>query len=550
MSFDPIAFKQQFPLFSQTENEDLVYLDNAATTQKPQCVIDALGHFYSHNNGNAQRSSHRLARQATNMIDTVREQARVFLGANKKEDIVFTQGATHSINMIAYGLRKQLTANDCIAVSYGEHHANLLPWQEVSHATDCELMLASPTLDELTKKTAGNTKNIKVIAISLASNALGTQTDIATLHTIKKHYPNSIIVLDITQWLAHQPITLSALPCDFAACSAHKFYGPTGLGLLYGKYDYLAKLEPLLTGGEMVDTVSPQKSLYHSGYRGLEAGTSSMAAIASLGACLAFWAEQDRNAMAAHEALLTQHLHQQLQKICKKNSYLSLLTQAKNNIGIASIACNAPYSIADLALWLDKKNIAVRAGEHCTQLLWKKSHAHIKGGTLRLSIAAYNTLVDINAVVAAIEEYCDMIDNADSTNTLTVFETMDWQALLDKKSWQQRYKQLILWGRSMDEQAQIRQPAYFIKGCESSVWLKHHLNNEKHYFIVDSDSAVIKGLAALVLCRINNKSTKEIETIDFDTYFNSIGLSQHLSESRQNGFNSLFQAMINFTKKS
>lgn len=548
MTFNPYQFKKQFPLFSQPENQELIYLDNAATTQKPQCVIDAIVHFYTYNNGNAQRSSHRLARQSTDIINTVREQTKQFLGAKNKEEIVFTQGATASINMIAYGLRSQLKTEDCIVASYGEHHANLLPWQEASKATGCKLSLISPTLEELEHGSILNQKSVKIIAITLASNALGNITDINLLSTIRKHYPNSIIVLDITQWLAHYPIELQALPCDFAVCSSHKFYGPTGLGILYGKQGLLETLEPMMVGGEMVDKVMPEKSTYATGYKGLETGTSPMAAIASLGACLDFWGQQNRHAIAEHETALTLYLHQKIHDISQLYPAITLQTQAKNNIGIATITCSTPYSITDLALWLDEKNIAVRTGEHCTQLLWRNQKPTIKGGTLRLSIAAYNTKEDIELATTAINEYCHLINSTHSPKKPLTFENMDWRNLLKKTSWQQRYKQLIVWGKSLTQQENIREDNYLIKGCESSVWLKHQKIKQDHYFMVDSDSNVVKGLAILILCRIDGKNTDTIEQIDFKHYFSQLGLEKHLSQSRINGFNALYNAIMSAIK--
>jgi len=545
MTFDPLLFKQQFPLFSEPENHDLVYLDNAATTQKPQCVIDAITHFYTHNNGNAQRASHRLARNATDIILRVREQTKTFLGATKAEEIVFTQGATASVNMIAYGLRSHLKADDCIAVSLGEHHGNLLPWQEASQATGCTLSLVSPSFDELINGSIADKQSLKIIALTIASNALGNITSTKILDAIRQQYPDSIMVLDITQWCAHYPIDLKTIPCDFAVCSAHKFYGPTGLGILYGKQSLLEKLDPHTVGGEMVDRVSPQKSRYHRGYKGLEAGTSSMAAIAALGACLNFWKEQDRHAMEKHEKALSVVCHQKLDVLFTSHPSIMLLTQAKNNIGIITIGCRAPYSITDLALWLDERNIATRAGEHCTQLLWKNHKANISGGTLRLSIAAYNTQDDIDRAITAIREYCQFIDNSSKKINTHTTETIELDDLHKHKSWQQRYKQIVLWGKSMPPQTDIRQDDYLLKGCESLVWLQHQQVDNKHYFTIDSDSNVIKGLAAIILCQVNGKTHEAIHKIDFEQCFHSLGLQKHLSDSRMNGFYNIYKTICN-----
>ena len=543
MNFDAETFKKQFPLFAQEENRDLIYLDNAATTQKPQCVIDAISHFYTHNNGNAQRSSHRLARQATAMIERTREQVATFLGTGSTQTIVFTRGATESANMLAYGLREKLNNQSCIAVSYAEHHANLLPWQQAATQNSCELLLLSPDLHELIDHSLTN-KSITVLAITFASNTLGNKTDIEKLKQFKAHNPDTIIVADITQWLAHQTINLKSLPIDAAICSAHKFYGPTGIGILYGKTTLLERLAPLMLGGEMVHKVASSHSQYHKGYRGLEAGTSSMAAIAGLSACLSFWAEQDRESMQQYEQTLCETLHHKLAKLCQRYPSLNCLTTPTNNIGIASLSCLPPYNISDLALWLDEHNIAVRAGEHCAQLLWHYTQNQTAKGSLRISLAAYNTLADINQLIVLIENYCRLHSDKEQQDDSNLFSTMDWQALTEQRSWQQRYKQLIRWGKAIPTCTDIREEQYLINGCESATWLKHQKIDHKHYYIVDSDSAVVKGLAAIVLCRINQQTTATITAINFDHYFATLGLAKHLSASRQNGFAALFEAMM------
>jgi SufS family cysteine desulfurase len=544
MNFDVEQFKAQFPLFSQAANQSLVYLDNAATTQKPQCVIDAITHFYLHQNGNAQRASHRLARAATDMVEKTRQLAADFLGSSSEREVVFTAGATEAFNIIAHGLSVFCEQGDEIVLSDSEHHANLLPWQRLAQQQQCELQFFKATNGVLDSEQllaencmSAINERTRILALSGASNVFGHVLDVSVLATIKKRFPRIIIVLDASQMACHIPLQASHWQCDFLVCSTHKLYGPTGVGLLYAREDYLQQMPPLHLGGEMVGKVELQRSDYVTGVQRFEAGTSSLSAIAGLQACLLFWRQQNRPVMQAYEQELTAYLHLQLSTVCTPSTGLQLITSPKNNVGIATLISTSNYfSLSDIAYWLDENDIAVRVGQHCAQTLWQ-SIAEKQGADngLRLSVAAYNTMTDVNKIVAAIDAFF-LVDRSPMSSSVEDWSGIDWQALAEVKSWQKKYKLLIQWGDRINHKPQIRQDEYLVKGCESAVWLQYKKENERHYFLIDSDSNIVKGLSALLLVWLNGKTTEEIEVINIAERYQQLGLEKHLSASRMNGF--------------
>ncbi|EGG93826.1 Cysteine desulfurase [gamma proteobacterium IMCC1989] len=549
MPLNPHQFKSQFPLFSQPENTSLVYVDNAATTQKPQCVIDAMSYFYTHQNGNAQRASHRLARASTDMVEKTRRLAADFLGASSEREVVFTAGATEAFNIIAYGLSAFCESGDEIVVSDSEHHANLLPWQRLAQQQQCELqffkaengvldseqLLAENGMSVINERT-------RILALSGASNVFGHMLDVTLLATIKKRFPRIIIVLDASQMACHIPLQASDWQCDFLVCSAHKFYGPTGVGLLYAREDYLQQMPPLHLGGEMVDKVELQRSDYVTGVQRFEAGTSSLAAIAGLHGCFQFWQKQDRPAMQAYERELTAYLHDQLSTVCAPSTGLKLITSPNYNVGIVTLVnVDGAFSLSDLAYWLDEHDIAVRVGNHCAQTLWQ-SVAKKQGADngLRISLAAYNTMADVDKIIAAVSAFFS-VDRTQHLSVVEDWSDIDWQALAEVKSWQKKYKLLINWGNRINHKPQIRQDKFLVEGCESAVWLQYKKENERHYFLIDSDSNIVKGLSALLLVWLNGKTTEEIELINIAERYQQLGLEKHLSPSRMNGFLALLK---------
>ncbi len=557
MTFDCQYFKSQFPLFSQAENKHLIYLDNAATTQKPQSVIDAITQFYLTQNGNAERASHRLARKATEMVEQVRQQAAAFMGTTDSQEVVFTSGATEGLNIIAHGLAGHCTEGDEIVVSHQEHHANLLPWQRLAKQQQCRLIPlpdsnGQPDLEQWYQVVNERTR---VIALSAASNVLGVTTNLSIIAQIKERFPQVIVVLDASQIACHMPLQAQQWQCDFMVCSAHKFYGPTGVGLLYGRSSYLAEMPPLHVGGEMVETVTFSDSRFVRGAKRFEAGTSSLSAIAGLGACFDFWQLQDRKLMQQYEQTLTYYLYQQLSELCQQYPLLKLVSTSKNNIGLATLIVDNSFTqkqapsihLADMALWLDEHDIAVRVGNHCAQPLWQSLANHYgsdKG--LRISLTAYNSYDDIDRLCHSIEHFLQtsQLESPVASSIVTDHKTddlstLDIQDLYDAKSWQQRFKILRRWGQCLSLKPEIRIDQYQVKGCEAEVWIKPIQQQNRFYFLIDTDANVIKGLSALLLLWFNGKTSTQIDKVDVDKACRQLGLQKHLTPSRMNGFNAL-----------
>ncbi|BFM14923.1 hypothetical protein R50073_11060 [Maricurvus nonylphenolicus] len=548
MSFDPQQFKSQFPLFAQSENSDLVYLDNAATTQRPQTVIDAISHFYLHDNANTHRSSHRLARQATTMVERCREKAAAFLGAKLSQEIIFCRGATEALNLLAFSLGESLQAGDEIILSTAEHHANLVPWQRVAQRTGAVLRFIEDSqgvLDIHQLNTLINDKT-RIVSISAASNALGVKTD---LYSVKQLLAGRNInwIVDAAQLAAHQVIDAQALGCDFLVCSAHKFFGPTGIGLLYGREDALSLLPPWQSGGEMITHVALTQSEYAQAPHRFETGTSSLAAIAGLEAVLDWWGQQDRQAIQDYEQQLTHYLHKSLSALPN----IKVLSPLAQNVGVVAFVPSDKTSIADMAHWLDEQDIAVRAGHHCAMPLMERV---TEGGSLRASVMAYNTREDIDRLIAAIKSQPAQISSAALSDAediiLTDVSNYDIDALHQQRGWQKRYKLLLGWGEAVVTQPLMRRSQYLVKGCEAEAWLYHSQQGDQHFFAVDSDARVVKGLASLLLVYLQGRTSTEIESLDLAAEFQALGLDKHLSPSRNNGFRALMQAALEYAQVS
>ncbi|AQQ69430.1 cysteine desulfurase [Microbulbifer agarilyticus] len=564
MNFSSQEFKQQFPLFSQAENRELVYLDNAATTQKPACVIDAIRDFYLHSNANTHRSSHRLARRATEMVERVRAASARFLGAESPREIIFTRGATEGLNLLANSLCRGLVAGDEIILSTAEHHANLVPWQMLAAQYGLVLRFVPdangvPQIDRIAEVLSPRTR---VVSITGGSNALGFRTDLAALRATLAAKSSAATssgavssqgdlrwIVDGSQLVAHDVVDVAAIGCDFFVCSAHKFYGPTGLGLVYGREALLRELPPWQGGGEMITSVDLLASDYADLPHRFEAGTSSLAAIAGLGACLEFLGKQDRLAMAQYEQSLLAYLHDRLSQIPE----LELLSDARNNLGIASFV-HARCAAIDIAQWLDGRDIAVRVGHHCAQPLL---HAAGHTATVRASLVAYNSKEDIDRLIAGVEELLRQLDDtaepqpAAADSAIDSAETYSWQpdnlakldlgALRNQQNWQDRYRTLMSWAKVISRKDHIRTTEHLVQGCESSAWLVHRQEAGVHRFAIDSDSRIVKGLGALLLSQIDGATDDAVAPSQLHQIFDELGLSQQLSESRGNGFRALVQ---------
>ncbi len=545
--FDPIQFKSNFPLFFQKENQSLVYLDNAATTQKPQCVIDAVTDFYITKNANANRASHRLARSATNLLEGVRQKSADFLGARYKDEIVFTAGATESLNFLAQGLSHQLNKGDEILLSVYEHHANLVPWQVIAKETGAKLVFISGDFESVGNQLTSKTR---IVSCTAASNVFGKISDVDFFKNVKDKFPGVFFIIDASQVIGKIPVNVKDNFCDFLVCSPHKFYGPTGIGLLYGRKDCLSRLRVSKFGGEMIKNVDLLDSSYVEPPYSFEAGTSPLASIAGLGACIDFVERQYKKGMLEYEKKLINYVHEKLSVLVSDFPEVNLLTSPRNNIGIAAISSDK-YSMADIGFWLDEQDVAVRVGDHCAQPLLKSLNLT---AVLRVSVAPYNTFEDIDVLFSCLCDFfnsnSECLDVALATdkkvsNYKDELSAINYHDLLTIRSWGNRYKKILSLGKLVNKKPFLHNNESLVSGCEAKLWINTIVDKSQNgtvfTFVIDSDSMVVKGLAALILCRVNAKSATQIKSIDFDAYFSELGLEKYLSESRFSGMQALLK---------
>lgn len=397
--------RKQFPILGRTvKGKPLVYFDNAATSQKPQSVIDALSHYYSHYNANIHRGIHTLAEEATLAFEATRVAVQEFVGAATAEEIIFTRGTTEAINLVAYTWgRQNIVAGDEIMVSEMEHHSNIVPWQIICEEKNAVLKVIpvndNGELDMDAFKGLLNDKT-KMVAIVHVSNSLGTVNPVAEI-IAAAHKVGAKVLVDGAQSAVHLDINVQEMDCDFFAFSGHKVYGPTGVGALYGKKELLEVMPVFQGGGEMIKEVTFEKTTYNDLPYKYEAGTPNIADTIALKTALDFIKEIGKDKIRAHEEALLSYATAQLQAI----PGLRIIGQAKNKVSLVSFIVNGVHP-QDIGVLLDNMGIAVRTGHHCTQPLMKRFGIP---GTVRASFALYNQKEEIDILVAALHKTIKML---------------------------------------------------------------------------------------------------------------------------------------------
>ena len=404
-TYDVQAIRAQFPILSRkVKGKDLVYLDNAATAQKPLAVIDALVHYYSHYNANIHRGLHTLADEATAAYEASRTAVKDFVGASSPDEIIFTKGTTDSINLVAHSWGKSfLQEGDEIIITSLEHHANIVPWQMIA-AEKKAILRVIPIDDngiidmEAFKAMLGpKTKFVSVIHVS---NALGIINPVEEIIRLA-HEQHAVVLVDGAQSSVHLDIDVQTLGCDFYVFSGHKIYGPTGVGVLYGRRDLLESMPPYQGGGEMIKEVRFEYTTYNELPFKFEAGTPNIADVIALKAGIDFINSIGKPAIRKHEEMLLEYATAQLKDI----SGLRIIGDVKNKVSVISFIIDGVHP-QDLAILLDNQGVAVRTGHHCTQPLM-----HRLGivGTTRASFAAYNTLEEIDVLTQALNKSLKML---------------------------------------------------------------------------------------------------------------------------------------------
>jgi len=397
---DPKKLKSDFPILrQQIHGKPLVYLDNAATTQKPQSVIDLEASYYTELNANIHRGIHTLSERATKAYEGVRTKIARFIGAASPENIIFTRGTTESINLVAHGWgRKFLKTGDEILLSAVEHHSNLIPWQMAAKATGAVLKFIPITVTgELDLSTIDTllTKKTKLVAITAMSNVLGTIFPIAEL-TKKAHAVGALVLVDGAQSVPHLPTDVKTLGCDFLAFSAHKMLGPTGVGVLWAKTDILNAMDPFMGGGDMILEVWRERAEWNDLPWKFEAGTPNIGGVIAFGAALDYLSALGMDAVHAHEVQLTAYALDTLKK--DKNVHFYGTPRAEQRGGVISFNYSTVHP-HDMGTLLDQEGIAVRAGHHCCQPLMRDLDI---SGTVRASFSVYNDESDVDALAKAL----------------------------------------------------------------------------------------------------------------------------------------------------
>lgn len=397
--FDVASIRAQFPILSrQIDGKPLVYLDNAATTQKPQCVIDALVDYYSTCNSNVHRGAHQLADEATRRYEGARDTVAKFINARSRNEVVWTSGTTEAINIVANGLAQMLKQGDEVVVTEMEHHANLVTWQQACKRSGAVLKVA-PIDDsgalQLEAFDALLSSNTRLVAFPHVSNALGTVNPIELLCK-KARAVDAWVLIDGAQGIAHEAVDVQALDCDFYVFSGHKLYGPTGIGVLWGREQLLADWPVWQTGGEMIAEVTYQDAKWNVLPYKLEAGTPNIAGAIGLGAAISWFTSLDMKAVQAHEAALLSRATEQAVAF----EGLRIVGTATNKIGVLSFVMEAGHP-ADIGFLLDRQGVAIRTGHHCAEPLMNKLGVP---GTARASFAIYNTLAEVDALFKALNK--------------------------------------------------------------------------------------------------------------------------------------------------
>ncbi|MCL6271370.1 SufS family cysteine desulfurase [Sansalvadorimonas sp. 2012CJ34-2] len=557
--------RYQFPILQESANgHPLVWLDNAATTQKPRAVINAVSSYYENANANVHRATHALSAKATHQFEEAREKVRQFINAESASEIIWTRGATEALNLLAMSWgTTHLQEGDEILLSTMEHHANIVPWQQVAQQTGAVIKVIP--LNDKGELDLGEFKNLlsrqtKILSVTHVSNALGTINPVKDMvaHARKM---GAKTIIDGSQAVAHFPVDVRDINCDFYVFSGHKVYGPTGIGVLYGRHELLAEMPPWQTGGEMIERVSFSGTTFNRPPFRFEAGTPNIAGVIGMAAAIDFLMEQNRSSLMQHEQLLRVRLENGLDRI----PGLHRIGTSSKKTAVVSFVVDGIHG-QDIGTMLDKRGIAVRTGHHCAMPLME---ALGLSGTVRASLGCYNSIDDVDQIVSALKEIVeelgrerdygkeiytegwetelpDLYATAPLYNPQYLSSLRD--TLLTHKNWQDRYRSIMQLAWDLPKLPdEMRVDDMRLSGCESTVWMYHHYNASEDtlHFAIDSDARIIRGLIVIVMSMLNGRKPAELVNCDVEQLFGELELSNHLSPSRGNGLRAIVQEIRN-----
>lgn len=544
---DPVRWRRDFPLLSQrVHGHPLIYLDNAATTQKPRVVIDAISRFYKTANANVHRGSHALSAQATTAFEDARHTLAHWLGVSDPACLIWTRGTTEAINLVAQSWgRSRLRADDLILLQQSSHHANIVPWQMLAEATGARIEVIPLQPDgnlDLEAYRRLLQKRPKLIALSHVSNALGTRYPVEQLCRLGRE-AGATIVVDGAQALPHFDVNLSRLDCDFYAFSGHKLFGPSGIGVLWGRRELLEAMPPWQGGGEMIREVSFSGTTYADLPFRFEAGTPNIEGALGLAVAIEYLQQQDRTAMEQHEQTLLQHARD----CCSQLKGFRELPAGSDRVSLLSFELHG-FHQQDVAHWLDRHGIAVRAGHHCAMPLMELLGLP---GSLRASFAFYNRLDEAEQLADCLDR---LIQSQNTVANVAFIEQNSSQkrlgAVYSATDWSTRYQALMQLGQSLAGLPDaFKQDCYRLHGCESRVWLVPALDdNGRLACQADADARILRALLALLLNHINGLTPAELLSTDLGAVLDQLDIRRHLSPSRGNGVMAIIRAIEAFAR--
>jgi cysteine desulfurase/selenocysteine lyase len=564
-SADLSHYRRDFPILSTTvRGKPLVYLDNGATTQKPSVVIETVEKFYREHNSNIHRGVYSLSQEATDSYEWARRRIAQFIKAAENE-IVFTRGTTEGINLVASSWgRANLKSGDEIILSALEHHSNIVPWQLVAEATGAVIRVIPVNdagelqLDEYEKLLSDRTK---MVAVGHVSNSLGTINDVARI-IAKAHAAGSLVLIDGAQWVAHHPTDVKNLDCDFYAFSGHKLFGPTGVGVLYGKCAILEKMPPYQGGGDMIESVSFKKTLYAKPPARFEAGTPNIAGAIGLAAAIDYVDSVGFDKIVPYENDLLAYATEKVLQI----PGLRIIGTARFKATVISFVLENPaVSILQIGMELDHDGVAVRTGHHCCQPVMDRMEVP---GTSRISMAFYNTREDIDIAVASLQRIVQearaakpasaSAQTAPETNGELPYppatagsvsaagdELAENFDMLDDKEAKNEY--VLEMGTNLPNTfAVLKKVTPRVVGCMSEVYLvarRKPGTADVVEFIADADAPIVRGLISVLQALFSGQRAGEILGYDIEAFFRRIGLDSFISSQRRNGLSGMIQRL-------
>lgn len=547
-----------------------VYLDSAATTHKHAQVLDVMAQYHTYTNATVHRSAYQIANQATELFEESRTKVAQLINTKSSDQIVFTSGATESINTIANGVHGEMISGNKILIMASEHHANILPWQVLANKMNLKIeiikLAADGTFSQLEFDRLVNqlTSDVAILALAHVSNALGNIYPVKEICDIAEQH-DILTIVDGTQAIAHLPVDVQSMGCDFYVFSGHKMYAPTGVGVMYGKQSLLEALRPSKLGGEMITHVSFEHAEFQAPPLKFEGGTPNIAGVIGLGVAAEF-IKCNLDAIMQHEKAL----YSQLITGLKKFDSIRVVGNITDSIGLVSMI-SQKHHVNDIALLLFQKNIAVRVGHHCAMPLMEYLAI---SGTLRVSIGSYNTEQDILIFLQTLANALALLDERETAGE-TVNENLKANAKINKNvggnkalsqttalpiaqnilnasGWDNQYRQLLLASKSLDVlPSELRNNESAVIGCESDLWIEMHKGAVCAY----SQSKIIRGILALLIEKSNALMNVDTQTqggrpdedvaikFDYYSYLSELNLTPYFSVGRRDGVKNAINAI-------